>query len=180
MKSFQKNCDSNFHCFIPLSMSHLLLLKSHITLSSCYVIALPTVATPITKSRVLQKYHMIIGDENIISKPLPIEELKLIVTKIHSLLPSVSEARLGIYDSQSNDNTDMDIILNKAHSSLILIQTYLQGNHPYTALIGLTINSLLVNEVPVVWPCELIKDHNGDRITALTDFIHWIRQLYYY
>ena len=119
-------------------------------------------------------YHNVLRENH--SHYISIDELKPILNKIHSLLPPI-ESNL-IYDSQEDDtNTILETILNKAHSSLQSLQSYVEGHQSYTAQIGLTLSVLMDNNVPTDWYYPHQHINKGK---TLVEFIQLVRHLYYY
>ena len=180
MESSQGSCHSNFKCFIPLSLLQLFALKRHGGLSSYHVIALPandlasSFATSVTER--LHDYHSVLSDTKREPQSLSIDELKIILSKIHSLLPPVKSNL--IYDSQEDEtNTILETILSKAHTSLQSLQSYVNGHQLYTAGIGLTLNALMDNNVPTDWYYPHQHINKGK---SLVEFIQLMRHLYYY
>ena len=176
----QGSYHSNFKCFIPLSLLQLLALKHQSGLSSYHVIALTgndltSSFTTSVRERLLD-YHNVLSDTKRETQSLSIDELKPILNKIHSLLPPI-ESNL-IYDSQEDDtNTILETILNKAHSSLQSLQSYVEGHQSYTAQIGLTLSVLMDNNVPTDWYYPHQHINKGK---TLVEFIQLVRHLYYY
>lgn len=104
-----------------------------------------------------------------------LHQLKEIVNKIHSLLPT-SEA--DVYDSQDDDETELERLLLKVRSSLQSVQLYLYGKLQYTIEVGDILTCIVNNTVPEVWLGEELSDNR--QTETLIEFIQWVRQEHYY
>uniref|UniRef100_A0A1X7TIU7 AAA+ ATPase domain-containing protein n=2 Tax=Amphimedon queenslandica TaxID=400682 RepID=A0A1X7TIU7_AMPQE len=180
LESSQGSFHTSFKCFIPLSLLQLLALKHHSGLSSYHVIALTgnDLASSFTTSlrERLLDYYNVFSHTKREPQSLSIDELKPILNKIHSLLPPIKSNL--IYDSQEDDtNTILETILNKAHSSLQSLQSYVEGHQLYTAQIGFTLSVLMDNNVPTDWYYPHQHINKGK---TLVEFIQLVRHLYYY
>ena len=104
-----------------------------------------------------------------------VNQLKKIVNKIHSLLPTLEA---DVYDSEDDHETEYDRLLLKVHSTLQSVQLYLHGKFQYTVEMGDILTCIVNNTVPEMWLGEEVND---DRQTeTLIEFIQWVRQEHYY
>lgn len=171
--SSQSSVHSDFRCYIPLSQNALNQLAHHMTSLSYHVITLPChTLTPIA---ILNEYHQTLGSHNMKTLSYSLYQLKEIVNKTHSLLPTLEA---DVYDSQDDHETELERLLLKVHSSLQSVQLYLHGKLQYSVEIGDILTCIVNNTVPEVWLGEELSD---DRQTeTLIEFIQWVRQEHYY
>ena len=175
LETLQEKSDSNFKCFIPLSLSQLSKLNHRMRLSSYHILALPSndSISPVDR---LDDYHRVLGAAKKEPKLLLSEDLRAILSKIRSLLPLVKSNK--VYDSQEDEtDTMLEGILSKAHISLESLHSYIEGGQSYTAPVGYTLNALMNNAVPNNW---YYPHQNINKRRSLVEFIQFMRQLYYY